>query len=124
MTTDNWKAHAEKVEKQGRLNQARITLMTEIIDELKEERGSLLQRIDLLTIAGEEATKQRNEAIDEVAGHKQSFAETLSRNLKLAQYCGEAEREAARLVELLDSREDFWERTIAAMKQEIEKRNE
>ncbi len=103
MTTDNWKAHAEKVEKQGRLNRARIALMIEMIDELKEERGSLLQRINLLTIAGDEVLKQRNDALDEAAGHKESLMGALERNLKLAEYCGEGEREVRRLREALQN---------------------
>ncbi len=109
ITTDNWKAHAERMEKQGRLNQARITLMIETIDELKEERESLLQRINLLTIAGDEALKQRNDALDEAAGHKESLIGSLERNIKLAEYCGEGEREVRRLREALKACWDVLE---------------
>ncbi len=103
MITNNWKTHAERVEKQGRLNPMWTTLIIETIDELKEERESLLQRINLLTIAGNEALKQRNDALDEAAGHKKSLMSALERNLKLTEYCGDAEKENERLRKVLQN---------------------
>ncbi len=57
---------ALSIKKKEMRNITTETSMIKIIDELKEERESLLQRIDLLTIAGDEALKQRNDAMDEV----------------------------------------------------------
>ncbi len=44
-----------------------------------------------------ELEQERNEALGEAAGHKESLMGALERNLRLAEYCGEGEREVGRL---------------------------
>ncbi len=79
-------------------------------NEAREEAVSLVSEVKRLkqeinyywTRAVNETVQERDQAREEAAGHKQSLACALERNLKLAEECGGLEREAGRLRDLLN----------------------